>query len=350
MGQQEDFVEYYTIQYCHHKIDNSDLSKHLATEHMDDIFTRFIKPTFPGYNQDLLLQRRQAQRKQTHNNIDNDLLEHKWKTVKDGFDTVGVMEWIVDTCSANELETVLPKLTPLVLRVLDDFDVGYKTRAVIMVHSMISSLDIEVITRFGLDNVFIDALFKCLNYLSDTRDLSLLNAAYSCLTDVIGKSKPAGSKERYRLYERMMTDGVVPGLTYAGDKSPFLLVLLKAIDTLALELGTLLVRYLKLVIFGISNGLCNANKDVNQIALDTLKHVIQKTSPRIPAYGGVILRALVTLWLNHCDNQDDASSQTICKKTKAMYQLLCYVCQGQLKPDTQALLDFDRSSLEGLLV
>lgn len=54
-----------------------------------------------------------------------------------------------------------------------------------------------------------------------------------------------GSKERYVLYEKMLTDGVMPGLTYAGNKSSFLLVLLEAIDRLALELGTLLVRYLK---------------------------------------------------------------------------------------------------------
>jgi hypothetical protein len=43
-----------------------------------------------------------------------------------------------------------------VLRVLDDFDVEYKTRAVILVQKMISALDVAVIARLGLDNVFID--------------------------------------------------------------------------------------------------------------------------------------------------------------------------------------------------
>jgi hypothetical protein len=89
------------------------------------------------------------------------------------------------------------------------------------------------------------ALFKCLNYLTDARDLPLLQAAYPCLIDLIDKSKTTGSKERYVLYEKMLADGVVPGLTYAGNKSSFLLVLLEAIDKLTLELGTLLVRYLK---------------------------------------------------------------------------------------------------------
>lgn len=56
---------------------------------------------------------------------------------------------------------LLPRLTPLVLRVLDDFDVEYKTRAVILVQKMISALDVAVIARFGLDNVFIDVILKC---------------------------------------------------------------------------------------------------------------------------------------------------------------------------------------------
>lgn len=61
---------------------------------------------------------------------------------------------------------LLPRLIPLVLRVLDDFDVAYKTRAVILVHKMISALNVEVIARFGLDNVFIDVSYKKCPYLS----------------------------------------------------------------------------------------------------------------------------------------------------------------------------------------
>ncbi|CAO3587316.1 unnamed protein product [Absidia cylindrospora] len=327
MEPQQKFLQHFASQYCQHDINPNDISAHVATEHLNDVFNFCIKPSFPAQSQQL----QTRQRFQPISTDDESMVEQLWKKMENGYDTVDIIEWIVSVSSSGELERILPKIIPLVLRVLDDYDVDYKTRGILLVHEMISVLDLTVITKFGLENVFIDALFKCLTYLSEDRDLPLLKSAYACLMDLINKTKPLESKERCILYEKMMMDGVVPGLTFAGNKPKFLLVLLEAIDGLTTELGVLLIRYLKVSLFGICNGLCSIDTNINQVALISLEHVIQQTSPRMAPYGSDVLRGLATLWLNHCNKKDNDVSQMLCERIKIIYRLLYDVCQDQLK-------------------
>lgn len=84
-----------------------------------------------------------------------------------------------------------------------------------------------------------------MKYLSDDRDLPLLQSTYPCLIDLIAKTKSTGSKERCMLFDKMMTDGIILGLTYAGQKSPFLKIFLQTLDKLITELGALTIQYLK---------------------------------------------------------------------------------------------------------
>lgn len=73
----------------------------------------------------------------------------------------------------------------------------------------------------------------------------LLNAAYPCLLDLIDKTKPAGSKERAQLYERVMVNGVILGFQSAVSKKRHLEALLRPVSRLYTELGPLGIYYLK---------------------------------------------------------------------------------------------------------
>ncbi|KAI8085031.1 uncharacterized protein BX664DRAFT_360823 [Halteromyces radiatus] len=345
MERKQNFLRYYTDHYCQHEIVTSDISSHIVDEHLDHVFDACIKPTFPI--ETLVLSTRQSR---TLGPEHDDLsFKQEWKQTEKGYNTVDVLYWIVDTTTTEDLEKILPKLIAPILRIVDDYDVTYKNHGVILLHGIVSKLDPMVITKFGLENVFIDALFKCLHYMTDTRDLALLTSAYSCLIDLIDKTKIVKTKERLLLFEKILTDGVVPGLRYAGDKSTFLLVLLPVIDRLAKELETLLVRYLKVVVLGTCNGLKSIKTEVNLVALEALKHVIEKTWLRIPLYGATILQALATLWMNNCKKQENSDSQEICHRTKIIYRLLYSICQGQLEIDAQALLELDKTTFGDLI-
>ncbi|CAO3638466.1 unnamed protein product [Cunninghamella blakesleeana] len=300
---------------------------------------KFIKPAFPAQSQQL--QKKNFKIVKQYNNEPIQLNE-EWKEIKHGFNTVDIIELLIEACNENQLESILSKLIPPVLRIIDDYSVENKERGIALVHKIVIKLDSDAIIKFGLENVFIDVLFHCLKYLSDDRDLSLLQTAYPCLIDLIRKTKSTGSKERCMLFDKMTTDGIILGLTYAGQKPPFLKIFLQALDKIITELGALTIQYLKVVIAAIDNGLQILNIEINHISLSLLEHLIQVAWPRIPFHGPMILKGLVTAWLNNCNKQDD-KNQELCKHVKVLYQLLYSLCQDKIEPDVQALLNYDHS-------
>jgi len=56
----------------------------------------------------------------------------------------------------EQLQDNLHLFIPPILIILDDYDVGYKEQGVDMLHSMIQKLDPQCISKFGLDNVFLE--------------------------------------------------------------------------------------------------------------------------------------------------------------------------------------------------
>lgn len=76
--------------------------------------------------------------------------------------------------------------------------------------------------------------------------MQLLKVAYPCLLDLIDKTKPAGSKQRAQLYQRVMVDGVILGFqSAASSKTQHLEALLRPVSRLYKELGPLGIYYLK---------------------------------------------------------------------------------------------------------
>ena len=56
----------------------------------------------------------------------------------------------------QQLQDNLHLLIPPILIILDDYDVAYKEQGAHMLHAMIQKLDPQCISKFGLDNVFLE--------------------------------------------------------------------------------------------------------------------------------------------------------------------------------------------------
>lgn len=78
-----------------------------------------------------------------------------------------------------------------------------------------------------------------------------MEEAYPCIMDLIAKTKRPATKERAQQFEKVMTEGVIRGLTYAGYKLRHLKALLSPVERLYIELGSLGVRYLNVSIHWI---------------------------------------------------------------------------------------------------
>ncbi|RCI04824.1 hypothetical protein CU098_012694 [Rhizopus stolonifer] len=253
--------------------------------------------------------------------------------------------WITREASSTVLQDSIHLLLPPLLIVLDDYDPDYKKQGVVMVHDMILKLDASFVSSYGIDNLFLESLFKCLTYLSQERDIELLQATYPCILDLIAKVK----KNRIQLYERVLTEGVLTGFSYAGQKIKFLPILIVPIGTLYQALGILGVQYLKALVPVLTDALCMVSshpklKQIHVLAAHALRVVIKTCWPRIPYYKGRIMASIAKSWTFYYEQKD----QAMCDDIKQVYQVFEAACQGQHKLDQEALLSFNPTLFQPL--
>ncbi|CAO3704003.1 unnamed protein product [Rhizopus stolonifer] len=255
-----------------------DKPKHILETHIKDILSKDIQSVFKRQTK----QHPTLAKQPTRYKADSELHEEQlWKSGQ----TTSTLEFILQKANPTELQENLHLLIPPVLIILDDYDVQYKILGVKMVHLLITRMSSTFIIKSHLDNVFLESLFHCLYYLSQERDLELLEVTYPCLLHLISNMKKGHTK--YVFYERVLIDGIATGLLHAGRKIQTLLVLLKHIPVLFHGLGSVGVQYLKVVIPPLCESISiqsnNNNPDMKlliTIAVDGLVAVIQECWPR----------------------------------------------------------------------
>ncbi|KAI9010338.1 hypothetical protein CLU79DRAFT_464451 [Phycomyces nitens] len=307
------FLQSFYKRCCDHS-DNvqKDPSDHIAVHHLVEVFDTLIRPKFLQETHHLLIPR--AKGRYADPEKDSEIVvDQAWKKNENGYNTVDIIEWAIDAGTESSLEEIFSKAIPVILLIADDYDVEYKRKGVLIMHKLITKVPSTVLLVSGIEGVFIEVLFKCLKYLSDDRDLGLLEATYPCLIDLIVKTKKPESKERLLLFEKVLTHGVLLGNRHAGHKPAFLLVLLEPISILYKEIGLVGTRYLKEVTSILCHALSvlpNANgvqtdrlTRLNYLAAKTLGCVLKECWPRVSQYNGMILRALAEAWLTYSNMQ-----------------------------------------------
>ncbi|KAL7312154.1 hypothetical protein PS15m_007952 [Mucor circinelloides] len=327
--------------YCHCEASNK--PKHIIQDHVTDILSTTLQPIFKKQALIHPTLTKRSQSRYGSKSIDI----HQDQQWKDDY-YVELLSWLLDNVSAQQLQDNLHLFIPPILIILDDYDIGYKEQGVDMLHSMIQKLDPQCISKFGLDNVFLESLFKCLSYLSEERDVPLLRATYPCILDLIATKKE--DQIRSNLYERVFKDGILTGFSYAGQKIRFLPILLKHIPELYDEMGSVGVQYLKALIPALdaAMSMISSNnpkiKEINQLAALSLITVIKTCWPRIPQYKGIVMQSLAKTWTYYYNAKD----QDMCRLLKQVYQVFEAACQGQEKADREALIQFNPTVFEAL--
>ncbi|KAI8073911.1 hypothetical protein BC940DRAFT_289496 [Gongronella butleri] len=337
------WLDNYAASHCTHTPENDDLEHHMAEKHLEHLLDTLVKPLFPATSVSLRHGRVRHTNSKAATPLDD--WQPAWKSASPS--PVDVLAWAVEKASPMALEHALPSVIPPLLRVLDDHDVDYKLRAVRILNTLIDKLPERVIRQYGLDNVWNESLFKCLMYMTDDRDLPLLEAAYACLLALICKTNAPQTQARADLLRKVLTDCIVRGLTYAGDKAPYLTIFVHVLDTLVIELGPAIVPYFKVCLDAVSHGTQSVRTRLNLDALALLKHLMEIAWPRVPAHASDILEILVKLWLRR---QQEPGSDEVCEQTKQLYKMLHAIGSKQLEIDVQALLEMDASTLSPLLV
>ncbi|KAK4511742.1 uncharacterized protein ATC70_007286 [Mucor velutinosus] len=335
-------MDHFIETYC--TCEANDKQKHIIDQHVTDILFTTLQPIFKKQASiHPSLSTKRSQSRYGSKNIDI----HEDQQWKNGY-YVELLSWLLNNISTQQLQDNLHLLIPPILIILDDYDVSYKEQGIYMLHAMIQKLDPQCISKFGLDNVFLESLFKCLSYLSEERDIPLLKAAYPCILDLIATKRQ--DQVRSNLYERVFKDGIMAGFLYAGQKISFLPILLTHIPRLYNAMGAIGVQYLKALIpelcAALSMTLSNNPKirDIHRLAALSLIAVIKTCWPRIPHYRGSIMQSLAKTWTHYYNAKD----QDMCQLLKQVYHIFEAACHGQEKADREALIQFNPTVFEAL--
>ncbi|KAF7724532.1 hypothetical protein EC973_000909 [Apophysomyces ossiformis] len=342
------FITDYYERCCIHPAeidtDANDKSRHIYRNHLRVVFEDFIQPAFTRKINPIW----QKGGRYVDPWIDRDVEETpSWDVTTNGYKPVDVLAWTVEMLSKDTLNDALPKVIPPILTLLDDYEIKHKHQGVLILHILVRKLDDTFTDISGLENVFMEALFKCLNYLVTDEDLELVSSAYPCLMELISKTKKPHTKERLASFEKVLIDGVMKGLIYAAHKINCLSVLVQPIEQIYLELGSVGVRYLKTIVpalcqlLSISPSSFTENEHVirhNALAVRTLNTVIKECWPRITYYKAMILRAIAESWLYYYGTENETE---LCPLLKECLQYLRAACQDQLDADFTALIEFN---------
>ncbi|KAI8370530.1 uncharacterized protein BYT42DRAFT_582752 [Radiomyces spectabilis] len=347
-AQQKAFIQDYSKSHASCCENEDDIEKHIIENHLTDIFDVIVKPAFAQQTHHALIKRPKG--RYTDPVKDSEIpMEQKWKHSKNGYCAADIVEWCMLAVPSNTANDLFRKVAPIILIILDDYDLEFKRQGVKIFHCVLKNVDAAQLVNSGLDQVFFQALIQCLPHVTDERGVELIRVAYPCVMDLVSLTRAEKSKERLTMFEKIMTEGIIVGLMYAGHKIKVLPILLQPIARLYKELRAIGVRYLKITLLAIGDALMihpNQNfasekldEDIvrlHESAIAALAEVIRQCWPRILHYRGSILKALANAWLNYYDSQDE-NAATIRDGLKTTYQLFALACEGKQKVRHQYL-------------
>ncbi|RUS32623.1 hypothetical protein BC938DRAFT_474862 [Jimgerdemannia flammicorona] len=228
---------------------------HLIRRHASIVLESHVRPAFAAQGTHPALDKRRRRK----GDVEPFYETQPWKERRQGdeWDAVEVLNWcVLDTRSQShhitshfkkpDLEPLLPLLVPPILTLIDDWEVKYKTTGVVLLRHTLRNINPTHLSKMGLGDVFFDAVTTCLTYVNDPDShIPLLCEGFPCALELARALHPRGSEKYIVAHERVLVNGVLSGLTYAGESLAVRRVLLEQVEEIYEGLGAVGVRYLK---------------------------------------------------------------------------------------------------------
>lgn len=139
-------------------------------------------------------------------------------------------------------------LFPPILILLDSPYANVRARATVILSRILHRIDSSILARTGLGEVIWTALIPNLSSLPPVTEmedsLPLLRATYTASVTLARLWRPS-LPERMALLDRLVRDGFIQGMLFAGDKIKVVQVQLESLDLLVREMGIYFVKHLK---------------------------------------------------------------------------------------------------------
>ncbi|PKC67946.1 hypothetical protein RhiirA1_508318 [Rhizophagus irregularis] len=318
-----------------------------------EILEKYVKPVFLKHTPVNVEKRSGKLKKQP---VDFDIGNESWRgEIAKGSN---ILRWCILHLKNAEIGKTIGLIIPPTLSLIDDYNVNFKTRGVSLLDHLLKELTPDIIQRTGLGEVFHEALSRCLTYQNEESHVSLLRQSFSAIISLISLIEKPNSEARFIKYEQILSNNVVRGFIFSGDKIVIRIILLEQIPNLSQELGIVMVKYLGELIQTICDSLQVTfeftNKEqiigLHYAAAKGLEKVISTCWPRIPQYKGRILKSVATSWYQvmRVEVNNNMLKKSLCNICQLL-KLVCVQNNVNIKKDIQALLELDSGMFEPLL-
>ncbi|GET04355.1 hypothetical protein RCL_jg7779.t2 [Rhizophagus clarus] len=318
-----------------------------------EILEKYVKPVFLKHTPVNVEKKNGKLKKQP---IDFDIGNESWRgEIAQGSN---ILQWCILHLKNTEIENIIGLIVPPTLSLIDDYNVNFKTRGVSILDHLLKELTPDIIQRTGLGEVFHEALSRCLTYQNEESHVPLLRQSFSAIISLVSLTEKPNSEPRFIKYEQILSNNVVRGFIFSGDKIVIRIVLLEQIPKLSQELEIVMVKYLGELMQIICDSLqvtfefTNKEQiiDLHYAAAKGLEKIISTCWPRIPRYKGRILTSVASSWYQVM--RVEANNDVLKKSLYNVCQLLKLACAQNnvnIKKDIQALLELDSEMFEPLL-
>ena len=207
---------------------------------------------------------------------------------------------------------------------IDDEATDFKVKGCKTLRVLLSKVDDGMLQRTGLGEVFEQAVLPILSHLPTLTPMDesrrLLNQAYPTLIALARTRFPSerNTDKRLKCLDKMVREGVERGCVFAGEYPDIIADLMEQLALLFDEMGIYAVKHLKVresksmgillqhanaiesIIPLLVDNLCNpfitAHDRLLVTSAKALQTVILNCWPRIPVYGGDILKGATICW------------------------------------------------------
>ncbi|KAK2000636.1 hypothetical protein LX36DRAFT_571765 [Colletotrichum falcatum] len=189
---------------------------------------------------------------------------------------ITVFAWAVKHASESLINKSWPLFTPVLLALVDDTEIKFKKKGLVILHDFLSMCPSHVIGNTGLGEVFEQSLFPSLLSLPgvtpEDESLQLLEPTYNAITELANAWFPSGKnrREKTKLLIRVLREGILAGYWHASEYVGIVELLARKAIPIIRQLGPYAVAHLK-----ASRGLTRAALYVLTLYPGTSVHVLR---------------------------------------------------------------------------
>ncbi|KAK0666672.1 hypothetical protein QBC41DRAFT_325278 [Cercophora samala] len=267
--------------------------------------------------------------------------------------SIPVFSWAVTEADNALISTHWPSYIPVLLTLADDSTTSIRRTGLTILTNFLTKIPAKTLQDTGLGQVFADAVFPTLSYLPsltpEEESLQLLEPAYKALLVLAEKQPATGDKNKHKLLDRLIREGIFTGYFHAKSHVKIAELLCREMGEIVEEMGVHAVKHLKDLIPMISailtDPFASAAPQTLLSAVKALQAVLGNCWPRLQT-GSVwqdeIVNAVVMCWLNldePTSNISQDSLEEIRKGLVTCFQALSAIAKTEGGTDLAARVE-----------